>query len=237
MKISDWRPPSKPQPFAPPFTATSFAPRALVGPVRPTFRLGMAVLALYVVNVVMLVITLADAVYGRRIFEEGIRSGFKPAVLARLQTADRVGDALLAVSLGCTATAVIVLAIWSHRVATNAKARGVLDVSPGLAAGGWFIPFANTVVPFVQLRRAARPFIGGTASITAWQVLGWFSLFMQRSADSDLAKNSTPEQVLHAVSSQIIRGSIAAVAMGIALVYAARAITEIDRTVSVTQSG
>src|SRR4051794_33128233 len=206
--MSDWRPPSKYHPFVPPLPTASFAPRAVVGPLRSTYRLGTALLLLFAVDVAVLVCNVAYTMYARRVFEQAMASGFRPAALARLRAADSLGNGLFAVSLASAVAVLIVLPTWSYRVAANAKARGVLDVSPRLTAGGWFIPFANIVVPFIQLRRAARPFIGGTASITAWQVLASFSVLMQRSAGNDLEDSPTPEQYLEALSSHIVRQSV-----------------------------
>jgi hypothetical protein len=62
----------------------------------------------------------------------------------------------------------ILLTVWSARVVVNARAQG-LRVS-GLAAGGWWIPFAWYVVPFVQLRRAAGG-RGNTRALALWQAL------------------------------------------------------------------
>jgi hypothetical protein len=67
--------------------------------------------------------------------------------------------------------AAILTAIWSHRVVSNAKARGVVNVSPGLAAGGWFIPIGSWFVQWIQLRRAARALGIRTTNVSWWQGL------------------------------------------------------------------
>jgi hypothetical protein len=54
----------------------------------------------------------------------------------------------------------VVFLIWLYRAASNARAVGRFSDSPGLAVGGWFIPFANLVLPVVavfRLMRASRP--------------------------------------------------------------------------------
>ena len=65
---------------------------------------------------------------------------------------------------------IIVLCIWSLRTARHARAGGA-RVSPGLACGGWWIPYANAIVPFVQLRRVARHRGRTTSWVSAWQGL------------------------------------------------------------------
>ena len=79
------------------------------------------------------------------------------------------GAFLIAVLLAIAA--VIVLSIWALRTARNARDSGAADVSPGLACGGWYIPFGNLVVPFVQLRRVAAHRRQPTSTVSAWQGL------------------------------------------------------------------
>lgn len=68
--------------------------------------------------------------------------------------------------------AVIVLAVWSHHTVNNAKRRDPgLGVSPGLAAGGWFIPLGNFVVPWQQIRNAATRFVTLSSAMNVWQAV------------------------------------------------------------------
>jgi len=236
--VSDWSPPSKYQQFAPQFPAVPFAPSAFISRVRSTRGLGTALMWLFAANASLLVAIVANDVYMRHLLEQGVTSSFRPAALARLQTTDSVRSAFFALSFGCSVAALILLPIWSYRVVRNAQVRGVPDISPGLALGGWFIPFANVVVPFVQIRRAARPFIGATADITVWQVLGAAGILLLNSTEDGV--ESTPQRLLDTLSNEIMRLSVGAVVMAVALMYAVRAIRTIDRTVSVvmpTQRG
>jgi len=234
--VSDWSPPSKYQQFAPQFPAAPFAPSAFTGRVRSTRGLGTALIWLFAANASLLVAVVANDVYTRHLLQQGLASGFRSTALARLQTTDSVRETLFALSFGCSLAALIVLPIWSYRVVRNAQVRGVPDVNPGLALGGWFIPFANVVVPFVQIRRAARPFIGATADITVWQVLGAVGILLQRSAEDGVEPASTPRELLDILSHEITRLFVGAIVMAIALVYAVRAIKSIDRSVSVVLS-
>jgi hypothetical protein len=63
----------------------------------------------------------------------------------------------------------IVVSIWSLRVGRRARLTGATDVSPGLACGSWYIPYAAAIVPFIQLRRMARSWRRPTAMISLWQ--------------------------------------------------------------------
>jgi len=81
----------------------------------------------------------------------------------------RLGGAFLLL-IALQIAAAILLAVWSSRTVSNAKARGA-DASPGLAAGGWFIPIGNYWVPWGQIRKAAARFGAVPSALTTWQVL------------------------------------------------------------------
>ncbi|MDO8363184.1 MAG: DUF4328 domain-containing protein [Actinomycetota bacterium] len=77
----------------------------------------------------------------------------------------------------------IVTCLWARRIASNAQARGVAGLSPGLAAGGWFIPFGWYVIGFNQLRKSAAGVGGATKNLAIWQglfiaqsLLGFYNL-------------------------------------------------------------
>lgn len=56
-----------------------------------------------------------------------------------------------------TGVMIIVFIVWQFRHAKNAEAlRGPLGLGSGWAIGGWFIPFANLVLPAVQLSQSAK---------------------------------------------------------------------------------
>jgi hypothetical protein len=86
-----------------------------------------------------------------------------------VDTADNlIGGAALVV-VGLTIAIAILLAVWANRAVGNGVARGA-SANPGLAAGGWFIPVAWYVVPFIQLRRALGG-RGNPALVSRWQLL------------------------------------------------------------------
>jgi len=61
--------------------------------------------------------------------------------------------------------AAIAVPMWMHRAFSNLPVLGAqgLRWSPGWAAGGWFIPFANFVIPYLVLREL-RSSSGASAS-------------------------------------------------------------------------
>ena len=131
------------------------------------------------------------------------------------------------------AAAIILLAVWSHRITTNAHNRGVPFLRPGLAAGGWFIPLAQVVVPFVQIRRAANSFLGNTTSVTVWQVCIATAALVSRFGFSDLEDASTPVEFSHALTGRVAFLVTSMVLFGVGLLFAKAAIREIDRRVSI----
>ena len=106
---------------------------------------------------------------------------------------------------GLAIAALIVLSIWSLRTARHVKSYGGHDVSPGLACGGWYIPFGNFVVPFVQLRRVANRREPTGTWISWWQ--GLFiaqcvaGVAFQRFGDIEAA--SSPDDFSNRLSGQI----------------------------------
>lgn len=56
--------------------------------------------------------------------------------------------------------AAIAVPVWMHRAFRNLPALGERGMvwSPGWAAGGWFVPFANLVIPYLCLRELWKRF-------------------------------------------------------------------------------
>jgi hypothetical protein len=93
-----------------------------------------------------------------------------------------------------TLAAVIVLCLWSKRIADNAVARGARNVSPGLACGGWFIPIGWFFVPFDQLRKSLAAMHRSSPSLMYWQIaFGASAVFgvVQRFVVGDLDAGTT----------------------------------------------
>ena len=104
---------------------------------------------------------------------------------ADLRAADDAVVSLLTVNFLVTVATGVLFMIWQYRLAQNAELlrRDRLSFGPGWAIGGWFIPFANFVLPYLQLRQSARAsdpdlppgesFRNGRVPgiVTAWTVL------------------------------------------------------------------
>lgn len=52
--------------------------------------------------------------------------------------------------------AFIAFVVWSYRALSTFRDAGVEAMSPGLGAGGWFIPLANLVLPWLAARSTLR---------------------------------------------------------------------------------
>lgn len=153
--------------------------------------------------------------------------------LSDVNTADNVIGATAALVGALTIAIAILLAVWAFRAAGNARARGV-DVSPGLAAGSWFIPIAFYVVPFVQLRKA----LGGRGKpglVSRWQGL-WVAQsllgnFLQRVFGDVDAANSADE-VSSRLRNQGIVIAISTVILVFTVIAARTAMRHVDDVTS-----
>ena len=93
------------------------------------------------------------------------------ATLSDLDDADSLVGTMIVLQVVLLLASAIVCAIWSKRIADNAKARGAVGVSSGLAAGGWFIPIGWLWVGFNQLKKSVKGVGGKSPSLGRWQAL------------------------------------------------------------------
>ena len=90
--------------------------------------------------------------------------------------------AVLASVSGLVATAIAV-PMWMHRAFRNLPALGETNLrwSPAWAAGGWFIPFANLVIPFMVARELWIRTVGAAAP--GWPLLPiWWAAWVGANA-------------------------------------------------------
>lgn len=70
-----------------------------------------------------------------------------------------------------TIVAMITFLVWIHGVfVAIRKSGGTTRWSPGMAVGGWFIPLANAVLPWLTVRDALRALGRPTALAGAWWI-------------------------------------------------------------------
>jgi hypothetical protein len=150
-------------------------------------------------------------------------------------TLDAVDDAdnfvgwMAVLALLISLASIIVLCIWSLRTARHARAGGA-RVSPGLACGGWWIPYANGIVPFIQLRRVAVHRGRRTSWVSAWQglVIAALVLGMGLRGVSNWNDDDPTGDISGRLSGQIGLG-FALTALYIVMAYvASRAMRDVD---------
>lgn len=141
-----------------------------------------------------------------------------------------LGAGVLLVLVATLATA-IVLAVWSNRTTSNAQARGA-QVSPGLAAGGWFIPIGWFFVGFGQLRKAMSG-RGDASSIGVWQGL-WVagSIIGGVAAQAFDVENVLIKGDTGPLRNQSIGLAVATVVLAAAAFFAMRALKAVDDATS-----
>lgn len=232
-------PQHNPPPFAPPLVTPFGRPAptghyaTAYGPVRPTKGLGVAIVVVLWVEFAGILLHVAACIDAQRALDEiDPWADVESSSFDRLEEADALVSATWLLTLLIGLAAIILLAVWSNRVCHNAQSRGVPGLSPGLAAGGWFIPFAQAVIPFIQLRRAAKPFIGATSVITAWQVFLVSAAFISRSGVREVEEASTAFELSDALTDHISYLAFAAALFMGAAICATHSINDIDRRVS-----
>lgn len=85
----------------------------------------------------------------------------------------------LSLSLAAYAGAAIAVPMWMHRCYRNLPALGATDLrwSPAMAAGAWFIPFANVVLPCLIARELSLKASG--SPVPSWLLLGlWWPAYI-----------------------------------------------------------
>jgi hypothetical protein len=69
--------------------------------------------------------------------------------------------------------AAIVFFVWLHRIHVAVRQeQGATQFTPGMAVGGWFIPFANFVLPMLSMRDVWQRKMGGDRSfiVPVWWI-------------------------------------------------------------------
>ncbi len=129
-------------------------------------RLGVTVIAFLALRASMRAIT-----YG--VFKVLAPSSGR-VTMEQVETMRTVDMALLGIENLVGLVAMISFFVWIHAVFVAVRATGQrTSTSPGMAVGGWFIPFANLVLPCLSVREAlesmGRP---GILAVGWWLV--WF---------------------------------------------------------------
>ena len=140
--------------------------------------------------------------------------------------------------LVCSLAIIVLLIIWMWRVAKNAELSGRDHprFSPGWTIGGWFIPFANLVIPLLVMQdlwRASDPTVPrgdrdwrrakGSALVGVWWAAHVVAA-LRFATGSDSRSRSDLEHLRRADHLAAF-GSLAAIAAAVLLIFVVRGIT------------
>jgi hypothetical protein len=211
------------------------SPGAASGAVQPSKGLGTSTIVLFWLVTILSFLLALTLFYRKGVVEDFFTEGSTFLDLDKVNDADALVGLVALLQIVVQLAGVIVLCIWSKRIADNAKARGVQNVSPGLACGGWFIPIGWFFVPFNELRKSVKGVGGSGSAITGWQI-GWLLagvggvfVFSYR---NDINMSDSETSLSDALSRQATLGLVGAVLTAVAAVLATRGIREAIRSVS-----
>lgn len=133
----------------------------------------------------------------------------------------------------------IVLSIWTLRSVRNSQRLGTRDLKPGLACGGWYIPFGNVFVPFIQIRRATAGVAGRTVAVTLWQIAWGFMVLGGTIVNTAFSETNLldPEAVRADLNTQVTGSGITLVAAVVAAIAATLATKALDDAVEARAGG
>jgi hypothetical protein len=152
-----------------------------------------------------------------------------------LDNADKLVQGAAVLQIAVQLAAVIMVCLWSNRIAANAKARGAHNVRPGLAAGGWVIPIGWFWVGFTQLRKAVDGVRGVAPNLRRWQVsfiVVGITGFVIRGIGGDIEIGDSASDVTDKLGRQGAVGLVSAILFAVASYLAMRATKEIDDVVT-----
>jgi len=145
-----------------------------------------------------------------------------------------LSNALAVARIALLIASVILVCIWSKRIADNARARGV-GVSSGMAAGGWWIPIGNIWLPWKELRHAAEGTNTPVNNLNLWQglvIAAWVAMIGMGASTDDVSSVREYRDASDTMSRQGTFGIIAAGLLIAAAFVATRAIRDLDRGVT-----
>lgn len=207
------------------------APGLAMAPLEPTGGLRKATVVLFWV-VVVLSFGLAAAFLSRKGAWDDFVDG--RGSFTSLDDADTLVGGVAVLTLLAQLAALIVLSIWSLRVARNAQKLGVGGVKPGLACGGWYIPIGNLWVPWGHLRTAVTGLGGSATSLNRWHA-AWIAVTVFNVLSNfvfDVEFDFDSSDVSSTLGNQAIVGGLQAVAVAFAALFAMRATRDIEEAVA-----
>jgi len=241
-------PPSPPPPsgWAPPTSSGGWGPPPVtVQPWRSLQGLSTALTVLLIVVAVLAAGGVGAFLHRDQVWSDGS--------LSELDEADDIvaGTAGLLILAGVAVF--VVLVVWTYRAARNLEALGRPSptLGAGWAIGGWFIPFANLVLPFLVLRdvwKGGEPGVPrgdprwkqvpvGAPLIVWWSlwVASWVAWAVLQNLDDDEFLTTTEEVRRNTAWGSVAMGLSALAA--VAAIVALRAMTRRQHAAWSAQTG
>lgn len=232
---------SVPAPTYPP-PSTPLAPRAWDSVVRPRFRAihGLAVALTWLLGAAVVVAVAMVATFWdrRSLFVRSRDGGFVSFVEAR--RADDNAAAAVGVGFLVGLAIFVVLIVFLYRASKNTE---LWDRRPprwaaGWTIGGWFIPLASFVIPFLTVREIWDRTPDPQGRRAAWgPVWGWWVTWVVPNLLFVAARNGGDATRDEFIRSDTLR-SVGSVALGVAAVFLIVVVRRLDqRQASLDQGG
>jgi hypothetical protein len=233
-------PPPPTAPTPPPFGPTAFPsappppptfPAAAPGgqvPVARVTGLAKALRALFWVAAAVSVLPVLGAINRRSAWKDFVDGS---GSFDDLDSADNALVAMAGLLVVVQIAVLVVLCVWSIRAARNTNNLWRAGTSPGLAGGGWFIPFANFVIPFIQLRRAFRAAGLAAAAVSIWQGVLIAQVVVNAIGRSvgDLDLADSPSDVSGRLDAQVVWFLLSAAFTVAAAFFASRTVMQLSQ--------
>ncbi len=143
-------------------------------PMQSLRGLVVALTVLFIIMAVVTVVAVAALFNRADLIDQLLEPSPSQPSFNEMDDADNfVGGAMAAYFVFFISIAVVFI-IWQFRHAKNAESLGFRGgLGPGWAIGGWFIPFANFVLPGMQLFGASKPANRGRGAgiVIAWAIM------------------------------------------------------------------
>ena len=195
------------------WTEQSYALQARLHPVGYRFAvLAQVIRTGLILSLAIGVAEIALYAWGLSMFDTAIANGDVER-LSRFDNLNKVltiGEAVLFVVTG------IVWMFWQYQLARSARP-GELERSPRMHVGSWFIPLANLVLVFQNVRDLWRHFVGTRTSLLGWwwatMLLANFVIRLGTPDENDYSISSLRTEVSFWTASSVLDVVAAALAL------------------------
>ncbi len=170
-----WQQPPPPPAFGAPYPASAYPTYgatpygySTARPLQSLRGLAVALCILFPITAVACIASAVAAFHRASVISDNFVAS---ALNGDVHDADNAVGGAVGTFLVLFLTCAVLFIIWQYRHAQNAeRLAGSISPGPGWAIGGWFIPFANYVVPELQLYRSAAVSTNQLGIVVGWWV-------------------------------------------------------------------